>query len=249
MFRREEPLDAALVETALRDRYQQLVASKAAIQEGKGSRLGLYFREVALHAMGEVPHYFSTRVSHGVMIRCLWFRLGCHHLRVHTRRWQSPRLPRQACTCLRCDTHDIDDEAHCLLVCTHPTVLQHRIDFQNASPGLADLGALHTCRQFWQTFDTCGLPQAVHYIATCVRVAWHCHKSAGDPAAIDLTSPVLDGHLDLFDDESHNSLSESMLDDYSDGEELVEVFPTDSEAAMSVHGGDSDGEELVEAFP
>ena len=96
------------------------------------------------------------------------------------------------------------------------------------------------------TFDTFGLPQAVHYIATCVHVAWHCHKSAGDPAAIDLALPVLDGHLDLFDDESRSSLS--MLADYSDGEELVEVFSNDTEAAMAVHGGDSDGEELVEVF-
>ena len=119
---------------------------------------------------------------------------------------------------------------------------------QDALQGLADLGAPHTCRQFWQTFDTCGLPQAVHYIATCVRVAWHCHKSAGDPAAIDLAAPMLDGPLDLFDDESQSSLSESMLADYSDGEELVEVFSHDAEAAMSVHDGDSDGEELVEVF-
>ena len=246
-FRREQPLDAAAVDAALRTRYQQLTTSKTAILEGKGSRLGLYFREVALHKMGEIPHYFLSRISHGVMIRCLRFRLGCHHLRIHTGRWQSPRLPRQACTCLRCDTDGIDDEAHCLLFCTHPTLLQQRMALQAALQGLVDFAAIRTHQQFWQALDACGHPQVVHYVAACLRVVWHCHTSAG-PAARPQASPVLDDHLDLFDDESQAglSMSDMLADDYSDGEELVEVLSNAPEEPMSVDSAYSDGEELVE---
>ena len=54
------------------------------MHHGAGARTGLYFREVAVHGLGEVPRYYSLVLSHGVLLRFLRFRLGCHHLRIHT---------------------------------------------------------------------------------------------------------------------------------------------------------------------
>ena len=225
-FRGEQPFDASDVDAALLARYQQHVTSKAAIQEGKGSRLGLYFREVASHALGDVPQYFSLRVSHGPMTRCLRFRLGCHHLRIHTGRWQQPRLPRRACVCIRCSLNVVDDEAHCLFACTHPTLQQQREQLRAALrlQGVVQFDSLRTYKQFWQAMDSCGSPQLVYYLATCVRVAWHYHTSG---PAMPASPVVMDEYLDLFDDESDLDASEHMLSDYSDGEELIEVFSSD----------------------
>ena len=47
------------------------------VQHGPGSRIGLYFRVVGTHALGVVPSFYSCRLSHGVLVRFLRFRLGC----------------------------------------------------------------------------------------------------------------------------------------------------------------------------
>jgi hypothetical protein len=56
------------------------------------------------------------------VVRFLRFRLGCHHLRIHTGRWHQLALPRPHRTCLRCSSRAVDDEAHCLFACAHPTL-------------------------------------------------------------------------------------------------------------------------------
>ena len=38
----------------------------------------------------------------------------------------------------------------------------------------------------------------------------------------------MDEYLDVFDDDSDMDASDPMLSDYSDGEELIEVVPSDS---------------------
>lgn len=225
-FRREEALDADVVEQALQDRYSEFVAAAARVIEGPGSRVGLYFREVALHALGDVPPYFALRVSHGVMTRWLRFRLGCHHLRVHTGRWLQPSLPREERTCIRCTCQSVDDEAHCLLFCQHPGLTSRRTALALALQPEIRLDAIRTYQHFWQSMVACGQSQGqavARFIATCVRVAWQCHQSGGPGGPI-APSPEGSEQLDCLDDES-------------DGEELVEVFSEES-----------DGEELVEVM-
>ena len=163
------------------------------------------------------------------MTRCLRFRLGCHHLRIHTGRWQQPRLPRQACLCVRCSLNVLDDEAHCLLACSHPTVQQQRGQLRTALQlqGVVDFDSLRTYKQFWQALDSCGSTQLVYFLATCVRVAWRCHTSGG-PAPVPDSPLAVDECLDVFDDDSDMDASDPMLSDYSDGEELIEVVPSDS---------------------
>jgi len=224
-FRREEALDADAVDQALQDRYRELVAAAARVLEGSGSRVGLYLREVALHALGAVPPYFALRVSHGVMSRCLRFRLGCHHLRVHTGRWLQPPLPRDERSCIRCTSHTVDDEAHCLLTCDHPGLTNLRTALAVTLLPEARLGALRTYKQFWEAMAVCGQSQGqavVHFIATCVRVAWQCHQHGG-PGGPNVPSPERSDQLDYLDDESDGDELLEMFTEGSDDEELVEV--------------------------
>ena len=90
------------------------------VENGTVSRIGLYSRVVGTHPLVMVPSFHSCRFSHGVSVRFLRFRLGCHHLRVHTGRWQ-PVLLRPQRTCLRCSSTAVDDEAHCVFLCEHRT--------------------------------------------------------------------------------------------------------------------------------
>ena len=87
------------------------------MHDGLGSRVGLYFRNVGTHALGTVPEFYHLPLSHGVLVRFLRFRLGCHHLRVNTGRWVQPPLPRRQRVCLRCHSACLDDE-----VCSHGCV-------------------------------------------------------------------------------------------------------------------------------
>ena len=123
LFRQSLPLDVEEVDQALSDRYSEHVDLLAKVYQGDGSRVGLYFREVAVHDVGEVPRFYLLPLAHGVMLRFLRFRLGCHHLHVNTGRWARPALPRAQRACLRCATAGVDDEEHCLWHCAHPPVL------------------------------------------------------------------------------------------------------------------------------
>jgi hypothetical protein len=94
MFRTGLPLDVDAIETALTTRYTEHLQHLSQVDRGLGSRIGLYFRVVGTHALGVVPAFYSCRLSHGVLVRFLRFRLGGHHLRIHTGRWHQPALPR-----------------------------------------------------------------------------------------------------------------------------------------------------------
>ena len=67
-----------------------------------------------------VPGHYYLRLPHGVLVRLLRFRLGCHHLRVTTGRWHHLQLPRSQRHCQRYTLYVIDDEAHCLLPAPKP---------------------------------------------------------------------------------------------------------------------------------
>ena len=81
-------------------------------------------------------------------MRFLRFRLGCHHLRVNTGRWVQPPLPRRQRVCLRCHSACLDDETHCLLVCSHPTMVDAREKMHAAIP-VAFRHNMATYAQFW----------------------------------------------------------------------------------------------------
>jgi len=145
------------------------------------------------------------------MTRCLHFRLGCHHLRIHTGQWQQPRLPRRACVCLRCSLNVVDDEAHCLLACPGPTLQQQRELL--LSSGWWTLTVCARVRNSGRPWITVVLHS--WYLATCLRVAWHCHISG--PAAVPGSPVVVDEYPDLFDGESDLDTYDHMLSDYGDG--------------------------------
>ena len=126
------PLDATAIDEALSTRYTEHIQHLSQVEHGTGSRIGLYFTVVGTHALGVVPSFYSCRLSHGVLVRFLRFRLGCHHLRIHTGRWQLPALLRPQRTCLRCSSTAVDDEAHCLFLCEHPTIVEARDVFLSA---------------------------------------------------------------------------------------------------------------------
>jgi hypothetical protein len=123
-LRQGEAIDLAAVEAQLKIKYKEHVTQLSHVVRGEGAKIGLYFREVARHELGVVPRSYSLHLPHGVLTRVLRFRLGSHHLRVNTGRWEKNaagnKLERGQRTCRRCpDAAMVDDEAHCLFRCAY----------------------------------------------------------------------------------------------------------------------------------
>jgi hypothetical protein len=53
-------------------------------------------------------------------------RLSSHGLRIETGRYGSDRLPREERTCLLCNSRDIEDEFHFIIICNCYTELRRR---------------------------------------------------------------------------------------------------------------------------
>ena len=142
-------------------------------------------------------------------------------LRIHTGRWLLPVLPHSQRTCLRCSSTVVDDEAHCLFMCEHPTIVEARDLFLAAVvPPVAALSSLRYA-DFWALSATGCVPLSalVKYVAVCVRVCRSCHLSGGTDV-VNLPDILLPAgqYLDLFDSESETDHSGGSSD-----EELVEV--------------------------
>ena len=136
-------------------------------------------------------------------------------------RWLPPLLPHSQRTCLRCRSTVVDDEAHCLFMCEHPTIVEARDLFLAAVvPPVAALSSLRYA-DFWALSATGCVPLSalVKYVAVCVRVCWYCHQSGGTDV-VDLPDILLPAgqYLDLFDSESEPDVPSDSSD-----EELVEV--------------------------
>ena len=113
----------------------------------------------------------------------------------------------------------VDDEAHCLFFCEHPTMVEARDLFLSAVvPPVAALTSLKHA-DFCALCSTGRIPLSalVKYVAICVPVFRSCHQSGGTDV-VDLPDVLLpEGqYLDMFDSESDLS---GELSDY----ELVEV--------------------------
>ena len=114
----------------------------------------------------------------------------------------------------------MDDEAHCLFLCEHPTIVEARDVFLSAVvPPVSALSSLRYA-DFWALYSTgrVPLPVLVKYVAICVRVGRQCHQSGGTDV-VDLPDILLpeDQYLDMFD--SGSDISGDNSED-----ELVEVL-------------------------
>lgn len=212
LFRNMDAVPTEDVEAALVQRYAQHTTALATIQHGEGSRMGLYFRAVALHQLGVVPRYYHLSLPHGVLSRFLRFRLGCHHLHINTGRWSRPPLPRSERGCLRCSlSAALDDEWHCLIECRHPALSEARARLVSVwFPH--SYAVIPTYKHFWQLLDRASVPVrllAVKYVAICCRVAWSCHLAGGSDAPIDMPAVFSalpeEWPLDLFDSDNEDA--------------------------------------------
>ena len=50
------------------------------------------------------------------------FRVSSHNLRIETGRHESPKLPAADRVCNKCDSNEVEDELHCLLICKYNEV-------------------------------------------------------------------------------------------------------------------------------
>ena len=120
----------------------------------------------------------------------------------------SPPLPHSQRTSLRCLSTVIDDEAHCLFMCEHPTIVEAGDSFLAAV--VLPVAALSSLRyaDLWALSATGGVPLAalVKYRAVCARVCWGCHQFGGTDE-VDLPDILLPAglYLDRFDSESDHS--------------------------------------------
>ena len=217
-----QPLPLPDIEQALVDGYLSHVRSFHGLVTGSGSRIGYYFRCVAGHKFGKVPHFYELTLSQKVLMGCLRFRLGSHHLHVNTGRWCAPPIPRSERTCKRCTQHlAVDDETHCVLHCTHPILVagRARLSAAFAQAGCLDHGhPINTFEHFchlWGRKSVGG--HCSRFIALCSRVTWRCYTHGGSDIPVELPEwwANLPDSLDLFDSSSSAS-SRDMLPDLLD---------------------------------
>ena len=149
---------------------------------------GPLFQGCRYTCIGYSPRIYRLPLSHGVLVRFLRFRLGCHHLRVNTGRWVQPPLPRRQRVCLRCHSACLDDETHCLLVCSHLTMVDAREKMHAAIP-VAFRHNIATYAQFWGVLGRLLSPDMVYatvkFVAVCTILGWHGF----------LTSPEVPMHI------------------------------------------------------
>ena len=75
------------------------------------------------------------------------FRLSSHNLKIETGRHSIPKIPKELRRCDKCNTGDIEDEIHCLLICTNNTV--PRTDLLSVTSGkISDSYQLNKTQQF-----------------------------------------------------------------------------------------------------
>ena len=120
---------------------------------------------------------------------------------------------------MRCNSPVVDDEAHCLFMCEHPTIVEARDLFLAVvAPPVAALSSLRYA-DLWALSATGCVPLSalVKYVAVYVLVSWHCHQSGGIDE-VDLPNILLPAgqYLNMFD-------SESDLSGASSDANLVEV--------------------------
>jgi hypothetical protein len=179
-----KPIDIRVVNVQLLAKYQEWVASKVAA----GGVIGTYFREVGSHQVGNRPEWYCVSVPHKVAVGFLRFRLGCHHLRVNTGRWQVPVLNRAARKCIRCahvferpQDVPVDDETHCLINCQEPVLALHRLQLEDQlrrchpHPATNSVHGLLTA--VVETGRKCMVRQFMGFVARCYRVARCCHEN------------------------------------------------------------------------
>jgi hypothetical protein len=179
-FAQGRPISAKDVRKLLMEAFAAHIASYRCIQSGDGSRLGFYFREVADHTAGSLPKYLTLSLSNDVVRACLRFRLGCHQLRIHTGRWESPPLPRERRLCQRCLAMCVDDEVHCLFSC------QHR-DLRRARARLCAVvfgGSGHVPASISHMFASqaaapAHLARVARFVAHCQAVTARCYEAGG----------------------------------------------------------------------
>lgn len=75
------------------------------------------------------------------------FRTSSHNLKIETGRHETPKIPLNERICIKCNANEIEDEIHCLLVCS--SNIESRIKLlDKASVYIKNLNELHYTEQF-----------------------------------------------------------------------------------------------------
>ena len=177
-----------VVEQKLMGRYTEWIQTQVtAAGVGRGI-IGHYFTAVGTHACGQRPSWYSVSVPHKVSVGFLRFRIGCHHLRVNTGRWQTPVLNRNQRKCIRCAGMferaadvPVDDENHCLVHCQEPVLARHRQYLEAQLRRWHPHAATNSMGQLFAAVEDTGKKylqkQLMGYVARCYRVARCCHEN------------------------------------------------------------------------
>lgn len=242
-IQQQRPINIPDLKEALRASFKQHVQQLAAVREGAGARIGAYFRDMATHSAGSIAPYLSLSLSRKVMYGCMRLRLGCHYLRLQTGRWSG--LARSQRLCLRCPLAPVDDEHHCMYVCTHSRLQQFRAQLLSYFQGHVPLSisalfrACHGNKGHW-----C---QVAKYLAVCYYVSEACYHAGGTDEPVHPQVPMLPELSDIAAPpplSPANPLEEEWL------QQPVDLFDSDTDDAFSAHAhgasGDHDSSELVE---
>ena len=100
----------------------------------------------------------------------------------------------------------MDDETHCVLHCTHPSLVAGRARLfaaLAASDSLHPGQTIHTFQHFctlWGRARSCALACSC-FVALCSRVAWRCYTNGGSDVPVQIPDwwSSLPTSLDYFD--------------------------------------------------
>ena len=205
-----ECIDQDMVEEALHKAYQQYT------QSVQGTCVGYYFRQVCSHDVGEMPCWYSFALPHGTLLRVLRFRLGQHHLRVNTARWQAIRVPRMQRLCQRCSRRvtpaQVDHEDHCVLDCQAAPLVGMREVVVGMIRQVWPVAPLNSFKSFCSAIERLHERRAQRAKHKCVLFLAHCfkqaHKCWQNPGAY-----AVEAGEEVFQYDSFSSDSEATAED------------------------------------
>jgi len=177
-----------VVEQKLMGRYTEWVQTQVTAAGAGRGIIRRYFTAVGTHACGQRASWYSVSVPHKVSVGFLRFRIGCHHLRVNTGRWQTPVLNRNQRKCIRCAGMferaadvPVDDENHCLVHCQEPVLARYRQYLEAQLRRWHPHAATNSMGQLFAAVEDTGKKylqeQLMGYVARCYRVAQCCHEN------------------------------------------------------------------------
>lgn len=94
-----------------------------------------------------LERYLTLNLPKKTLNNIARFRVSSHNLKIETGRHENPKLPIENRTCDKCKSSEIEDELHCLIICSHNTTPRNNL-FLKASSLINNFNNLDESQKF-----------------------------------------------------------------------------------------------------